>query len=95
MPTLPAFSPALLFHKEAKAVHDALAASGHHALASMIASKARRSETDRQFIAALPRLDDSDFDVDDEPVVSASEDGAYVMVWRWVANEEAGVAVEA
>lgn len=84
----------MLVGAEAKAIHDALMSSGHAALATMIASKGRRSEIDRQFIAALPRFDDSDFDVDDEPVVSASEDGAYVMVWRWIANEDAGFASE-
>ncbi len=92
MHTSTAFAPIMLYSDEAKAVHDALAASGYGALATMLASKAQRSEADKQFIAALPQLDDSDFDVDDEPVVSVSEEGAYIMVWRWVANEEAGVA---
>ena len=92
MSTPTRFSSVVLYSDDAKAIHDALLASGHDALAAMIATKALRSKTDRRFIAALPRLDDSDFDVDDEPVVSVSEDGAYVMVWRWVTNEEAGVA---
>lgn len=87
----PALYPVLLYGDESKAVHEALTSSGHHALADMLVSKAQRSKTDFKFISATSLIDDSDFEIDDEPVVSASEEGAYVMVWRWVSNGDAGV----
>ncbi|SCW95359.1 hypothetical protein [Ancylobacter rudongensis] len=34
---------------------------------------------------------DGDVDIDDTPVVSRSENGAYVMMWGWVSNEDAGL----
>lgn len=36
-------------------------------------------------------LDECVWDHDDEPIVSRGDDGAYVQVWRWISNEEAGV----
>ena len=91
MLTSPALYPVLLSSDESKAVHKALTSSGNHALANMLATKAQRSKNDFKFINAISLLDDSEFDIDDEPVVSASGEGAYVMVWRWVSNDDAGV----
>jgi hypothetical protein len=86
------FSKIILCEEQAKDIYDALVSSGHDDLATMLVSKAPRSPIDRQFIDALPHLDENDFSVDDQPVVSMSRDGAYVMVWRWVSNEDAGLA---
>ena len=91
MLTSPALYPVLLSSDESKAVHKALTSSGNHALANMLASKAQRSKTDFKFISAISLLEDSDFEMDDEPVVSASEEGAYVLVWRWISSDDAGV----
>ena len=33
-------------------------------------------------------LDENNFDFDDEPRVSESNDGAYVQVWMWINKEE-------
>lgn len=35
---------------------------------------------------------DDDLEVDPDAVVSRSEDGAFVMSWSWVSNEQAGLA---
>ena len=83
--------PVLLFESDVQAVHAALVKAGETQLAEMVAEKAKRSEHDLKFIEGIPCLGDCDYDVDDCPVVSASEDGAYVLVWRWVTNEEAGI----
>jgi hypothetical protein len=40
------------------------------------------------------RIDDNELDWDDVPTVSASDEGAYVMAWLWVSNEEAGIGEE-
>lgn len=32
---------------------------------------------------------DGDIDIDDSPVVSQSDNGAYVAMWGWVSNEDA------
>jgi len=83
----------MLYGDEVKSIYDALVTSGHEALATMLDSKAQRSPIDRQFIEALPLLDENDFSVDEQPVVSISQDGAYVMVWHWVPNDDAGVLI--
>lgn len=88
------FCPVILYREDAKAVHDALAAAGQNALANKIATGAQRSENDYKLIAALPYLDENEFDTDDVPVVSSSDDGGYVMIWCWVSNEDAGINCE-
>lgn len=82
------FHPVILYSEDAKAVHDALLAAGHFDLALKIAKKSKRSKTDLKYTSALRLWDEGRFDVDDEPVVSRGEDGAYVMVWQWIYNEE-------
>jgi len=82
------FHPVILYSEEAKAVHDALVFCGHSDLALEIAKKSKRSKTDQKYINALRLRDEGTVDVDDDPVVSRGEDGAYVMVWQWIHKEE-------
>ena len=42
------------------------------------------------FIDAAPNR--TDLEYDDVPIVSQSDDGAYVMCWQWVSNEAAGIS---
>jgi hypothetical protein len=87
----------VLYSDQAKAVYEALVSSGHDALAAMVASGSRRSETDYKFIAAMPKIDEIDesaLDYDEVPVVFETEEGGYVMLWYWVSNEDAGVNCE-
>ena len=45
--------------------------------------------------AAQERQEDGELEVDDDAVVSVGDDpGAYVMAWKWVPAENAGVKVE-
>lgn len=62
--------------------------------ASTIAERIARTHADGPFIAAAHNLglDSMDWDFDDDPIVSHGSAGAYVQVWRWISNEEAGVA---
>jgi len=76
--------PALLFPSEVKAIHKALIGSGHEELADLVREKASRSDSDREYSKAIELSDEGTFDIDDEPIVSKSEDGAYVMIWQWV-----------
>jgi len=82
------FHPIILYSEESKALHDALVSSGYGDLASNIARKAMRSTTDRKYIDALQLWDGETFNVDDQPVVSISEDGAHVMIWQWISRQE-------
>jgi hypothetical protein len=41
------------------------------------------------FMAAVPVNDGLEMDPD--AVVSRGDDGAFVMTWKWVSNEEAGI----
>ena len=88
MPTTPHFAPVILYSEDAKAVHDALLASGHTDLARKIRHKANRSRLDKLYAEHVTVGSDDEFDHDDEPVISQSASGAYVMVWRWVYKEE-------
>lgn len=37
--------------------------------------------------------DDGELEFDDDAVVSSSDEGAYVMAWKWVDKDEAGIDV--
>jgi len=37
-------------------------------------------------------LDENDFDMDDDPLVSAGDEGAYVAVWHWIPAPPEAVA---
>jgi hypothetical protein len=78
------FHPVVLYSEDAKQVYDALVSSGHNDLALKIATKAKRTKTDKKYADAVRLWDEGDFDIDDEPVVSRGEDGAYVIVWQWI-----------
>ena len=91
MPKPDSFYPIVLYSKDVEAVYTALATAGYDALAERIASLANPSESDLKLAASLPYLDDNEFDVDNQPIVSSSETGGYVMVWCWVSNEDAGI----
>lgn len=66
------------------AIHDALVSAGHEDLAGLLAGKANRTEWEKQYAAAIQLGDENVFSMDDVPIVSASEEGAYVMVWQWM-----------
>lgn len=82
------FHPVILYSEDTKAIHDALVTSGHSDLALKISKKSKRSKIDLKYMGALRLWDEGRFDVDDEPIVSRGEDGAYVMVWQWIYKEE-------
>jgi hypothetical protein len=78
------FHSVFLSPNEAKAAHDALLDAGKHKLASQIREKAKRSEIDQRYADTLDLPDENEFAIDEDPVVSPSDDGAFVMVWQWV-----------
>jgi hypothetical protein len=82
------FAPVILYSEDAKAVHDALLASGHSELAQKIRLKANRTRLDKMYAEHVVCGSDDEFDNDDEPVISQGASGAYVMVWRWVYKDE-------
>lgn len=84
------FYPAYLLPEEVLAIHEALLSAGHEELATRLANKARRLELEKRYAAAVLLADENLFSLDDAPVVSASEGGAYVMVWQWVDQGEIG-----
>jgi hypothetical protein len=84
------FHPAYLLPEEVLAIHEALLSTGHQELASSLANKARRSDLETRYATAVLLDDENVFSMDEAPVVSASECGAYVMVWQWVDQSEVG-----
>jgi len=64
-----------------------------------VQARVRHMQQDEQnpltqaYRAHVPDLREGDLEVDDNAVVSMGEDdGAYVMCWKWVSNEDAGIA---
>jgi hypothetical protein len=85
------FHPAYLSGSDAEKIHRVLVESGHTDLADVISEKSQRTDSDRRYANALELLEDGTFEMDDTPVVSSSEDGAFVMVWQWVDAESAAI----
>jgi hypothetical protein len=85
------FHSAYISALEAEKIHHALVESGQAELAEIMSERAQRTDSDRRYANALELLEEGSFEVDDEPVVSASEDGAFVMVWKWVDAESAEI----
>jgi hypothetical protein len=44
-----------------------------------------------KFRANVPDLYEGDLEVDPNAVVSISDEGGYVMCWKWVSEEQAGL----
>ena len=68
----------------------------HPEQAQQLEDASRAHDHDGTFSAAAREKyagtgSDGDIDWDDETAVSASDEGAYVMAWLWVSNEEAGI----
>ena len=82
------FHSVILYSKDAKVIFEALKSSGHADLAATILEKSKRSKIDSKYVKALCLWDEDNFDMDDDPIVSRGEDGAFVMVWQWIYKEE-------
>jgi hypothetical protein len=82
------FHTAYLQPEEVLAIHEALLSAGHEEIARLLASKARRTDVEKRYAAAFQLGDEDAFSLDEAPVVSASDSGAHVMVWRWVDQSE-------
>jgi len=81
---------ALLHQEEVVAIHEALVTAGFDQLANLLANKATRSEMDQRYAATIPMGEVDGYSRDSNPIVSSSEDGAFVMVWQWVDLSEVG-----
>ena len=42
-------------------------------------------------VAGREMMDEGDLEMDDKVVISKSDAGAYVLAWKWVSNEDAGL----
>lgn len=80
------FSPMLLDGSQASSIYHALVDTGHMELASLILSKSKLAGRGNKYAAAarIALQGAGEFEIDEIPVVSHSNDGAFVMVWYWV-----------
>ncbi len=94
---------ALLTGTDLLSFYDALIAAGQTDLAAKLAKKCNgfADEATRKRLAAYIENVDADNDGDVEcdgpngsSVSLGSDPGAYVLVWRWVSDEGAGLAKE-
>ena len=81
---------ALLHPAEVIAIREALVTAGFDQLANLLANKATRSEMDQRYASTIPLGEVDGYSRDSDAIVSSSEDGAFVMVWRWVDQREIG-----
>jgi len=84
MKTSKKLGPVLLDASQVASIHQALIINGNIDLANLIASKAIISKKNERFVSAVRSSLNDDFEMDEDPIVSPSEEGAFVMVWRWV-----------
>ena len=81
------FAAVLLGPSEAETVYQYLVRSGANELAEMILEKGSRDDLDRNYASMVELWDDSEFSIDEDPVVAKTQDGAFVMIWQWVSNQ--------
>lgn len=84
MKTQKNFGPILLDGAQAASIYHALIATGNMDLASLILLKSKLTGREGEFAAEARLALDGELEVDEVPVVSLSEDGAFVMAWYWV-----------
>jgi hypothetical protein len=76
--------PVVLDRAQTESIYSALVSAGHTELAALVLSKSSLTGEEEKF-ATIARMElDGELEVDDEPVVSISEEGAFVMAWYWV-----------
>lgn len=90
MKTSKKLGPVLLDALQVASIHQALIITGNIDLANLIASKAIVSKENERFVSAVRSSLNDDFEMDENPIVSPSEEGAFVMVWRWVGISDVG-----
>jgi hypothetical protein len=67
------------------AIHDALVSSGFTELAEWLTRKQEHSLEEEKLASLARGLCNDELEVDDDPVVSLAEGGAWVAAWLWVA----------
>lgn len=83
--------------EEAAKVETALRTAGMTAEADKIKGElafrqSPQQEVLKQALAErYTQFSDGDIDIDDKVAISESDDGAYVLAWLWLTNEEMGV----
>lgn len=82
------FGPVLLDGNQAASIHQILATAGNTDLANLIATKGRLTGMEIHYSSIARRYCDEALDFDESPLVSISDDGAYVMAWKWIAASE-------
>jgi hypothetical protein len=75
---------------ERKAIIQALLLQGNVTLANRIRKQGRRSRKEERYLdTARSRQREGSLEIDDNALVSCSNDGgAYVMAWMWVSDED-------
>ena len=73
-----------LSESEINAIHAALVASGHADLAELLPINRQPSEEELIYATLAKERTGDDLEVDDDPLVSIGDDGAFVSAWLWV-----------
>lgn len=75
---------ARLSESDLEAIHEALVSSGNADLAALFNPKEGLSQEEAEYISRARAYCDHDLEVDEEPLVSIGDDGAWVAAWVWV-----------
>jgi hypothetical protein len=75
---------ARLTESDLKVIHDSLVSSGNAGLASLFTRKEGLSPEEADYVSMAREYCDYDLKIDEEPLVSIGDDGAWVGAWVWV-----------
>lgn len=74
-------------------IEQTLVLAGRDDLADLLTEQPRRTPEETRYVELARNLADEELDFDDNPIVSASEHGAFVSAWIWIpAPEDSSVA---
>ncbi|MCX6866626.1 MAG: hypothetical protein NTV46_10495 [Verrucomicrobia bacterium] len=82
------FGRVLLDPAQAVSIHQILIATGNIELAEVISSRGRLSGNENRYVSIAREDLDEMLEIDENPIVSISDDGAYVMIWKWISSSE-------
>ena len=84
---------ARLSESDLQAIHDALVSSGNAVLAALFIQKEGLSPEEQNYVSLARDYCGYDLEIDEEPLVSIGDDGAWVAAWVWIDGSQEELAV--
>ncbi|MFM2197084.1 MAG: hypothetical protein RLZZ505_516 [Verrucomicrobiota bacterium] len=84
---------ASLSESDLEAIHKALISSGNADLAALFIQKEDLSPEAEKYVSLARKSRDYDLEIEEAPLVSIGDDGAWVAAWVWVDGSQEELAV--